>query len=256
LSGKLDPEQRLANPHFVLYTSGVIQSPIKGVPQGEKRYNRRPTMISASDSRRSRPLNSPLLITAVFTLLLSAASTARADCPPPASHTNIATVLDGSLRVTLASERYEYVLGESISFLLIFENTGASPVTIQNIDMISPFLGTVILPDTCTAIGQPGCFEASPWFAPQVIFFFGTSITLNPGQCTSTTINWNGLHWLGQEVIPGAYKAFGGAFHSDLNVEPFVVHQPAGGVVLPLFIREPGVPAVTTTWGGIKARVE
>lgn len=211
-------------------------------------------MIPEFCPRRSALRKSPLLIASVFILLVPAAMTAQADCPPPASHTNVATVVDGSFRVTLASERYEYVLGESMVFILIFENIGAAPATIENINSISPFRGAVIFPDTCAAIGQPGCFEASPWFAPQVIFFFGTSITLNPGQCTSTTINWNGLHWRGQDVIPGAYKVFGGAFHSGMD--PFTIHQPAGGVVLPIFIREPGVPAVTTSWGGIKARAE
>ena len=83
--------------------------------------------------------------------------------------------------------------------------------------------------------------------SPEVIFFFGTPINLAPGQCASAIATWSPI-----DAAPGQYVTFGGAQNGG-GIDAFAIHQPAGGIQLPILISSGPVPVLSRTWGGIKA---
>jgi hypothetical protein len=186
----------------------------------------------------------PVLALAIAALVRSAG--AQTACDPPPTYTNVATLTEGPFLVTLATERYEYLVGESVSFFLSFENISAAPATITNPSSISPLLGMIVVPDACTSLTEP-CVQSNVFVSPEAVFFFGTPITVNPGQCVNIVRTWNPI-----DAAPGRYITFGGAQNGGGN-ESFEVHQPAGGIQLPILISSQPVLSISSTWSRVKA---
>jgi hypothetical protein len=170
--------------------------------------------------------------------------------PVPATWTNRVQTTSGTLLITLATLQYDYLPGEPVAMKLHIQNTGASSVFVDNPGMISPLDVFGIVSDNCDSLSQPGCVEV--YHQPQVIFFFGTGYTLQPGQCREYNRTWDGLTG-GPPAPPpdGVYAIISGL--SGLPSDRDGIYLPNGGLRLPIRI-DGTVPVQSSTWSAIKTR--
>lgn len=182
-------------------------------------------------------------------VLLPAVSVAQS-CPPPAGFTNTTTVQEGDLKVTLATDRYDYLVNQAVNIYLALENAGSTSLTIPNVSLITPLESFLILPADCTDYETPaGCSQATLFAYPGIVSFFGQAVTLPPGACRTYTQQWHGTPRLGGTTAPGFYSVIGG-LHTALGQ----FHAPTGGARLMIRINpDIGVPAMPASWSGVKA---
>jgi hypothetical protein len=153
----------------------------------------------------------------------------------------------GGLQFTLATEAYQYAVGDPVNITMIVENTGSVTATIPNPSLISPLEAIWVVADTCATFYVDDCPSVSPFFWPQGLLYFGVSIVLAPGECRTYTQIWNGVPWQGGTTQPGLYAVLGGMSRGS------TLFMPEGGVRLPIRIGEEGVPTDRRSWGAIKA---
>ena len=169
-------------------------------------------------------------------------------CPVPAQYSHLAVQVEEIVRVTLGTALDTYSVGDSIACYLMFENIGDSTYVIPNPSSITPFHSFWILPDTCDSLMQGGCTEALQFFFPEVVFFFGLPVFLEPGECVSYEVTWDGVpRYVGGVTPPGNYVVFGGMTTGGR------IFFPDGGIKLLITIQDP-VLRWPSTWGQIKAR--
>lgn len=193
--------------------------------------------------------------TIVLVSLLLAAGARAQDCSIPPAYLNQASVVtSNNLWVGFATDKHNYMLGDTARFYLVVKNIGT-----ETFDIwwgTDPMDGVFVLPEGCTDINQPGCIpeEDYPVFSwPWVIYMYSDGTTLLPGQCRV----WHDAYWPiatwqgGAE--PGTYSVLGGMYKPPyFSIHPhgeFVV--PPGGVLLSLTILDPTATR-SATWGAIK----
>lgn len=172
------------------------------------------------------------------------ATRAVADCPLPVAYQNSVTVIEGDWKITLATDRDRYTLGQPVSMYLSYENTGASVLEIPNPNSITPLESFYLMSASCISVTDPDCFLV--FYYPHLIQYYGVAIPVNPGQCATSTQSWNGVSQGGRAVTPGDYRLLAGMSRAFGNI-----FLPPGGIQLPLRIDEE-VPTERTTWGRIK----
>jgi hypothetical protein len=187
-----------------------------------------------------------LTLVLLGTIVLPATSGAQA-CPLPPQYTNSATVMVGDLQFTLATEKYQYAIGEPIALIMTVENTSAEPDTIPNPSRISPLYAFWIIPDTCASFYDDDCPVASPFIWPEAVYFWGAPTILGPSQCLTFTRTWSGTPWRGGTTASGLYTVVSGM---STGMGFFM---PQDGVRVPIRIVEQGVPTERQSWGAIKA---
>lgn len=166
-------------------------------------------------------------------------------CSLPANYKNVVSELAESIEVTLATEWDTYSVADSIACYLIFENVGDTTYVIPNPSAISPLYTIWILPDTCDS--RIGCSFDALMISPGFVFFFGVPIVLEPGECVSYQVTWDGIPRGGGITPPGNYIVFGGMSTGSS------IFFPDGGTRLSITIQDL-VPRWPTTWTKIKAR--
>jgi hypothetical protein len=190
------------------------------------------------------------------------ASAAALDCIPVSGYDNmVLSYEDQGLVVALATDRADYDLGETINFCLVLENTGTD--TLWWTSGAAPMHGFCVLSDTCEAFTQPGCQDASLFWYPGMITWFGDGIQVLPGECVIRYATWDGWVVVYDDIGPyyfhlelpaaGSYRVFGGLWGqvnpgSWLLVEYFV---PASSIWLTIHLG-PDVPVRPASWGGLK----
>lgn len=181
---------------------------------------------------------------------------ARAQCNVPPEYVNLTTASAGDLQLTMGIDRFQCAVGDTVQFWLSAWNSGPATVVLPNPGMVSAIHSWAVLPDSCLSEYEPdGCYVAALFVWPEGVFFFGVPTPVAPGQCLSYTATWDGLHWHGNgpPIVPDSYRVLGG-FHVGGNVAT------SQGAILPdMVVRldiTDGVPVVSTTWSGIKARFE
>jgi hypothetical protein len=170
---------------------------------------------------------------------------ALADCPVPPSYTHSTSVVDGDLRITLATDRATYFVRDPVAMFLLFENTGGSTVTIPNPSSITPLYDFDIVPESCDVPGPPDCLEL--FHDPTIVHFFGAPIDVAPGECLSYAASWDG--------VPSSGTARAGSFvvRAGMTSGAGRLFLPPGGIRLPFAIQDVLVPARPTTWGRLKS---
>lgn len=182
-------------------------------------------------------------------------------CNLPAAYDHLAVRSEGGLEFTLATESSSYLVGEPISMILITRNTGGSIRVIPNPYLVTPTWSFNLLPATCDSLDQPNCIGSWLFWRPQLLFFFGAPITLNPGQCVQHSFAWNGTPDAGGSSTPGSYQVMAGYWDSDPDFDgkgpsrpDYFLYLPTGGIRLPIQIVGTSAvpPTSTTSWSRIK----
>ena len=188
----------------------------------------------------------------VLLWLLFTASQSSAECPVPPGFENHVTRTEGNLKFTFALDQFAYVLdADTIHFHFSVENLGTESARFDFPG--APDNMFAIYPITCSSLDQPGCFEAAPFFMPQLYFWFNPGFTLLPGQCKEYSMDWT--QDPNRDVAPalGNYRGFAGLWTlGPPNGWPGMFMY-ASGLTLDLeFVGSP-TPVVPATWGRIKA---
>jgi hypothetical protein len=186
--------------------------------------------------------------------IFSASTALAGTCDIPPQFANKVTVVLDTLSVSFATNKELYSSTETVQFYLVVTNIGEQTFHLNWGS--DPQDGFFVLPDTCPGVDWPGCLDDPVFIFPQVIFYFSTGTTLEPGECRVWTESWDIS--VDNPVPPpdGTYNVFGGmcrvSFSSWIDAEYIV---PADGVMLNLKIESTvtGVPDYTETWGRLKA---
>ena len=162
------------------------------------------------------------------------------------------------MKPQLGVSTFQAPVGGPVDFYLSVYNSGPATVVIPNPNQISPIHSWSVLPPECNTQHEPdGCFAATPFHFPEVIFFFGVPISVGPGQCRTYTRQWDGTHWGNPNlpVNPGTYRVVGGFLVGEDEVTS--QGAPLVELVVPLeLVSTAGVPVMIDSWSGIKARFE
>jgi len=105
------------------------------------------------------------------------ATPALADCPLPPTYHHSVTVFQGDWKITLATDRDRYTIGQPVSMILSYENTGTSVLEIPNPNSITPLESFYLTSASCTSVTDPDCFII--FYHPHLFQFFGVAITVN-----------------------------------------------------------------------------
>jgi hypothetical protein len=195
-----------------------------------------------------------LLILLTVTLLVSSPAHA---CDVPSNLTHRTTLSEGDLTITLAIDRDTYQVGEAVTFHLGVLNEGSDTISVSSgSDPMNIFS---VMQDSCVSL-YPDCLEASLYFYPGVVYYFGETITILPGECETRTETWDGstLIWDGSTYVkglpdPGSFVVLAGLYQG-VREEPhldFVI--PDNGITLQIVLSDiAGVQTKRTTWGRVK----
>jgi hypothetical protein len=177
-------------------------------------------------------------------------------CDVPAGYSHVATLEEGDLVVSLAVDKETYHGGDPVNFYLGIQNTGEN--TIQASCSQSPMNIFSVMREDCLSLEIP-CREASLFFYPEVVYYFGETIAVPPGECVTRTATWDGwlTGWDGHVVKylpePGSYVILAGLYQVLLTEPHMDMVIPDNGITLPIVL-DSQVPAETATWGRLKAR--
>lgn len=136
-------------------------------------------------------------------------------------------------------------------FYLVIENTGTETFYLNW--GIDPQNGFFVLPDTCTSVNQPGCYDVKLYYYPTILYYYSDGTTLEPGECRVWTETWDILNWGGAPPPLGDYTVLGGMFEPDVT-PPYGVGEfvlPVGGAPLTITI-DWAIPVDEKTWGQVK----
>jgi len=169
-------------------------------------------------------------------------------CPLPQGYANAVTFNDGDVEFTLATNKLSYAVGEQVSIHFSIGNNGTDPLVIPNPSMITPMDLMMILPGRCNTITQGNCSDYL-FKNPFGVFYFGTSLTIQPGACWVREATWDGVPERGPSPTPeGTYHVFAGMW--DLSDFFF----PTDGVRITIKVGgSSSVPTLPSTWGRIKS---
>ena len=178
-------------------------------------------------------------------------------CEVPAQYTHSTTFVENDLVITLATDKANYFAGDPVDFYLGVLNTG--PDTISVISGWSPMNIFTVMSDTCLSL-MWDCIDASLYFYPETVYFFGEGIRILPGECESRVAHWDGIFWdidggnfIPRLPDPGEYTVLAG-FYQPVAGEPALNFAiPDDGIMLPISISLP-TPVKEITWSRIKAR--
>ena len=126
------------------------------------------------------------------------------------------------------------------------ENIGTTSVVIPNPCGCSPLQAFGVFGENCPTPLPPECVPPLHWY-PADHFFFGTPITVAPGQCIAYTRTWSGVPDFAETAPPGAYVV---AVGMSALVRTFFM--PDQGVRLPISIVSSTVGIPAGTWGKVK----
>ena len=184
-------------------------------------------------------------LTCLVTLVAGVMDLACADCPVPDQYPHSTSSSVGDLVFRVASDRPVYVVGQAVQMLFSVENIGSNPVVIPNPCGCSPLEAFGIFAQECPT-PLPSACNPPPFWSPGAHFFFGTPITVGPGQCLTYTQTWDGAPEFGGAMMPGAYVIAGGMSRSMGSF-----YLPQSGVRLPIQLDQ-NVPTYRGTWGRLK----
>ena len=174
---------------------------------------------------------------------------AQQSCTIPLQYMHAVSQIEESVKVTVATERETYSVGDSIACYLMLENIGDSTYAIPNPSSITPLHSFWILPDSCDSLEQEGCTENLLFLVPTFVFFFGTSVILDPGECVKYEATWSGTPFHVGSTLPGSYSVVVG-----MTTGSWIFFLD-GGVRLPITIQDL-VPGLASTWGHASASTE
>lgn len=175
-------------------------------------------------------------------------------CPSEAQYPNKVVSQEGDLRFVVGTDAAGYDVGCPVQIYLGAENTGTGPQVIDNPASITPMNAAIVMPGSCLSV-NPTCWDNRLFWSPEGVFFFGTPITLDPGECVEVVVTWDGILRAphpdaGGLPTPGLYSVMAGYFNFSF---PYEFHAPTGGLRVPITINGP-VPVEPLTWGSIKLR--
>jgi hypothetical protein len=168
-----------------------------------------------------------------------------AQCELPATFANFSVVNENDLKISFATDKTSYVLGETVQFYFIVENVGVSTFSI-NWGM-DPQDCIIVLPLSCTSLTQD-CYDDSPFHHPGFVYFYSSGTTLEPGECRIWARSWDTAE---RPATLATYNVLGGMFEPTFDGTIGTFHVPTVPILLNITIDD-AVPAEGSTWGSIK----
>ncbi|NNF05492.1 MAG: hypothetical protein HKN21_01905 [Candidatus Eisenbacteria bacterium] len=187
--------------------------------------------------------------------VLNAPKAISCELPPHFENTTI--VEESGIRVILATDLEHYSPGSEVTFYLSVTNLGDEVVSFYS--PAWPMQMFSVLPGGCTDLYQEGCLDHVVFMHPEVVYFPGDSVTLDPGECSSWTHQWDGLTQdedTGEYRVPaeGLYSVIGGLYEYQGYPNPILFVAPPGGALLTISLGDVSVGAESASWGHIKSR--
>ncbi|NIM20324.1 MAG: hypothetical protein GTO51_08855 [Candidatus Latescibacteria bacterium] len=148
-------------------------------------------------------------------------------------------------------EKFVYIHGDTIHFYYVVENVGTDTVSFDAF-IHDPNHAFVIYPDSCSALDQPGCYDAAIYFYPETTYLPPQAFTLLPGECEIFTMTWDQVIPLqGTYPDPGHYNAFAGLWQANPDWPGTFLYN--SELSLDIVIETEPISVETSTWGRIKS---